>query len=325
MGFLRRLIGGGRADHLRESLAALLIGAALGHEDPELESMLPSEVAGRALLRWSLRGENAFTLRQRNLSARERAQISSDLASAGVQLADVSVAYAGRATPSDPPFLVRADRFGNVPASELPLDLAVEGKGMPGWKWGFLTGQLVARGEIYMVPQSDHLRGLPYVVRSGNVQFTIVTDEQSWAEQACRGLPTSGPPVEEDARTRVEETLEQLAEAKEGYAIFVLSRDRGPYTQVAAAPGEPLIGEVVGNAHLLPSDQLTEDAVKRLATAGWTADESGSQNWRREWASWSDPGARRTISGVLLDALAEFSPAPHSLWIELHREGASNA
>ena len=177
MGFLKRLL---RAP-----------SDELPHDDVELESRLPAAVGGRELLHWSVRGERALAADGRELSAADRAGATEWLASLGLVLDDVSKAIAGRATPSDPPYLVIAWRFGNRPATEMPLDMAVDVKGLDGWEDLELGGHTVARGTAGMLQQTSHLRGRPYVVRSGAVQFTIATDDERWADDVCRQLPGS--------------------------------------------------------------------------------------------------------------------------------------
>lgn len=293
------------------------------HDDPNLESELPPAIGGRQLARWSVRGERAFTLGTHDLKPGDRADIAADLQEVGLTIGDVSMAFAGRAAPSDPPYAVRVWRFDNRPATELPLDLGIEGKGMEGWQSGLLGNQYVMRGTTEMIQQTRSARGRPYVVQSGPLHFSIVTDDERWAEEVCRALPItktsaaeSGRPLT-DPQAAIEEAIQRLAASEGRFAIFEVPGGRNIYAQVVIGESvDELHGELVGNQYLDAADRLDEHAKARLVNAGWTA-MAVDDNFAREWSAWTQQSDRSSVAGDILDGLSVFGSKPSTLWIAI--------
>jgi len=313
MGFLKRVFGGEPAER--------------PHDDPDLESELPAAVAGRQLERWSVRGERAFTLGAHKLKPRDLAGIEGDLEDVGLTIDDVSMAFAGRAALSDPPYVVRVWRFGDRPATELPLDLGIDVKGMGGWQSGTLGNQHVARGTTEMIPQTSNVRGRPYVVQSGPAHFSIVTDDERWAEEVCRSLPVAKVMAADSEkpfthpRAAIEEALQRLAAAEGQFATFEVPGGRNIYAQVSVGEtvNEPLYGEIVGNEYLDVADRLDDQAQARLVDAAWSAHGSANDNFAREWPAWIEQSDRSSVAEDILDGLNVFGSTPSTLWIEIGR------
>src|SRR5512134_1409534 len=82
--------------------------ASRPHDAPDLEVMLPSNVAGRELARWSVRGRNVFG----SVTDQGVAAIRQGLELEGLTIDDVAQAVAGRMdVATDPPYLIVAYRF----------------------------------------------------------------------------------------------------------------------------------------------------------------------------------------------------------------------
>jgi len=177
-----------------------------------------------------------------------------------------------------------------------------------------------------MVHQTSHLRGRPYVVRFGPVQFSIATDDERWAEEVCGMLPRSldepiagaGQPSTSDPRSGIEQALRQLALGEGQFAVFEVPGGRNIYAQVRVrtTTDEPLDGEVVGNQYLAQGDQLSAADEAGLTAAGWVAD-IGSGNFWREWRAWTGDSDRSSVASDILDSLEAYGSMPGTLWIEV--------
>jgi len=163
--------------------------AGFKHEWVELEWLLPATVAGRPLIRWSVRGADYYGMSE-SLTADELLSIQTHLVSLGLTLDDVGAAIGGRSDVAlDPPYFVNAYRFGSLPASELPRGLGIDHPEAGAWKEARVGGKAVLVGSEAMFDQGEHVRGRPYVYNSGSTRFLVATDHEAWAADALRQLP----------------------------------------------------------------------------------------------------------------------------------------
>lgn len=175
------------------------------HDAPDLEAMLPREVAGRRLATWSVigldylgggpEGSPALPL----LSMADRDAFEEMATSLGLVVDDWAMAVGGRSdVEGDPPYFVFAHRIKSVPAVWLEPGHTVDYPDAGTWSQLTLGGRTVRVGTEAMLPQTQHVRGRPYVYDVGDVRFTIVTEDEAWATDALSGLCPD--PVAERAR-----------------------------------------------------------------------------------------------------------------------------
>jgi hypothetical protein len=169
--------------------------AALSHEAPEVEALLPASVAGRPLAAWSVRGESAFRLW--GMTPDEVQAASETLASEGIELDDVVQATAGRSdTGTDPPYFVLAFHIPEA-ARDLLGGYAIRSAGFTRdtQKWQLvdrLVGdRRVSVGPTDLLVQNEHQRGRPYLYGSTalDTSFIVITDDDAWAAEAISQLP----------------------------------------------------------------------------------------------------------------------------------------
>ena len=158
------------------------------HDAPELEALLPSEVAGRPLYRWSAQGVN-YLGRVLGLTDAELATAEEDLAIDGLVLDDLIQATAGRDSLDDPPYFVIVLQIRGYLAQKLGPRTYVDHPEAGEFEQVTIGGKQVWRGVPEMVEQTEHLRGTPYVYLSGEYGFAIVTDDPAWAADAIAQLP----------------------------------------------------------------------------------------------------------------------------------------
>ena len=163
--------------------------------DPDLAAMLPASVSGQALAYESYRGRDLFT-GLFGLTDADVTSIGTALATVDLSVDDVSLAVDGRSGPDDPPYFVNALRIKGLPTdqwqSKLGLDpgaLEVDHLTAGTFTSATVGGKAVLRGTLDMVDQTTHVRGIPYVYRTGDVQFVVITDDPAWAADALRQLP----------------------------------------------------------------------------------------------------------------------------------------
>ena len=169
--------------------------AALPHDAPEVEELLPGAVAGRPLAAWSVRGE--ATLRLWGMTPDEIRATSETLAASGVDLDDIVQATAGRSdVGADPPYFVLAFRIPEAArdllgghalfasgftrdTNQMQLDDRIVG------------GRSVSVGPLDLLVQNDHQRGRPYLYGSTalDMSFIVITDDEDWAAEAISELP----------------------------------------------------------------------------------------------------------------------------------------
>jgi hypothetical protein len=165
------------------------------HDAPDFEITLPMRVAGRDLARWSVAGESFWKAVGGD---RARSALAPELASVGLSPADISMAVAGRADTSHPPYIIWGLRFGDLQGDALrgpvPSSLAmdvmhVDANQGETWSDATLGGKKVLVGNEQMVHQDAHHRGKPYVhIGTGSI-YAVIADDEAWAREAIEALP----------------------------------------------------------------------------------------------------------------------------------------
>ena len=166
------------------------------HDVVDLEQTLPAAVAGRQLVRWSVRGDNFWNIVR---GGRLRADWAPILAQIGLSLSDIEFAVAGRAdSRRDPPYIIGALRLGTLRDQALfgpwPSTLAMDALNIDpnqgeDWRKESLAGKDVLVGHRGMVHQDSHQRGLPVVFVSPTTIYTVVSDDLAWTTNALTQLP----------------------------------------------------------------------------------------------------------------------------------------
>jgi hypothetical protein len=165
------------------------------HEAPDLEATMPAFVGGRPLVTWSVAGDGFWKVMGK---ADARSILGAELEAAGVSASAIEMAVAGRAdTHHDPPYILFGLRFGDIRAVDLPqaatavaMDVAsIDANRGENWFDATVAGRKVLVGNREMVQQDRHHRGLPYVYRSARTMYTVVADDESWAEEVIGKLP----------------------------------------------------------------------------------------------------------------------------------------
>ena len=156
---------------------------------------MPSAIAGRSLVRWSVAGDNFWKAAGGEPVRRRSAP---ELASVGLSPADIEMAVAGRTVLSHPPYILWALRFGALKGAALhgpvPSSLAmdvmhVDANQGENWREARMTGKPVLIGNAQMVRQDEHHRGHPYVYLTATTIYGLITDDEAWAEEAIAALP----------------------------------------------------------------------------------------------------------------------------------------
>ena len=183
------------AGDLERRVDDLLARRRLPHEAPDLEAMLPGEVAGRRLATWSvigldhLRGGPEDGPGLSPLLESEQEAFEEMAASLAVDVDDLAMAVAGRSNvKADPPYFVFAHRIRSVPAVMLEPGQTVDRPDAGPWSMVTLGGRTVPVGTEAMFDQTEHVRGRPYLYDVGDVRFTVVTDDEAWAQEALARL-----------------------------------------------------------------------------------------------------------------------------------------
>ena len=156
---------------------------------------MPSAVGGRSLVRWSVAGETFWKVAGGD---RVRATLAPELATVGLSPAEIEMAVAGRQKTSDPPYIIWALRFGALKGGALegpvPSSLAMDVMDVDvnqgeRWRDVMIAGKKVLVGNRSMVHQDAHHRGRPYVYITTTAIYTVISDEEAWADEAIRALP----------------------------------------------------------------------------------------------------------------------------------------
>jgi uncharacterized RDD family membrane protein YckC len=173
----------------------------LPHQDPELEAVMPQLVGGRPLSIWSVRGRCWPVFLSEDPAPDERlAELEAMIDGLGIDLENISYAAAGRSdVERDPPYFVHAMRRpANHFEAGLALGLFYPSVGLidskrataPGlYREAHVGGREVLVGGDWMLEQSVHQRGRPYVLETDEYLFLVVTDDEAWADDAIRQLP----------------------------------------------------------------------------------------------------------------------------------------
>jgi len=172
------------------------------HLAPELEAQLPGTVAGRALATWSVRGRCWLEMTASGAPGGVDALLAAVNAGRDVPLDVDNLAYAvaGRVdVRGDPPYFV----FGAArpyDSDEIALSLMLffggasfediaNAPNLARYAAQTIAGKDVYVGDASMLGQSEHQRGTPYLYQTETTMFMVVTDDESWAEDAIRQLP----------------------------------------------------------------------------------------------------------------------------------------
>ena len=125
---------------------------------------MPSTVAGRPLVIWSVAGDNFWSVASRGNA---RSVASPRLAAAGLNPDALALAVAGRADTRDPPYIIWAVQFGDHSGHGLPPIasallfgvMRVDGSQGEELRQVEIEGTVIAVGNSQMVRQDRHHRG----------------------------------------------------------------------------------------------------------------------------------------------------------------------
>jgi hypothetical protein len=181
------------------SASACPVGS-LPHQAPEIEALLPGIVAGRALSRWSVRGECWLELVV-DPGAREEliSQATTPANPDPVDPLQLVYGVAGRSdTSTDPPYFVFVAFRPEQPDAILPLLLLLGSAGytdiaagmdLQNYRQETIGGKQVHTGTPAMISQNSHQRGRPYLYQTETHMFIVITDDDAWAADAMAQLP----------------------------------------------------------------------------------------------------------------------------------------
>jgi hypothetical protein len=170
--------------------------SAGSHQAPELEAILPEEVAGRQLARWSLAGRCWL-----EMTLSDEAALQGLLASVGtIDFDRLRFAVAGRTdTQADPPYFVfAAARPHEANEADLATLFLLGGAGfvdpvgamsLDGYAERTLGGKDVSVGQSDLLDEDEHQRGRPFLYQTDDWMFVVVTDDEAWAADALAQLP----------------------------------------------------------------------------------------------------------------------------------------
>lgn len=175
------------------------------HDAPDLEAVLPAELGGRPMARWSLQGRSLYEC----LSDAPPEELDEFFASletpndpTKIDLDHIRYAAAGRSdVTTDPPYFVFAlDRPVDEDEIYLALltmfqtagylepDPLVAGN-LDRYQELTLGGKLAFMGSEDMLKQDSHQRGRPVLYQTDDYMFLVITDDIDWAEEALSKLP----------------------------------------------------------------------------------------------------------------------------------------
>jgi hypothetical protein len=164
------------------------VSADLPHQAPDLEALLPTSVAGRAMARGSVRGLQAFSFA--GFATEEDYYAIERIAGAhGRSIDDFELATAGHGdADAAPPYYVNAYRLRGLQGRDLPRTTGLDFPDLGTWRTDVLGGHKLFVGDATMFDQAaeSHLR--PYVWNDGPVHWLIVTDDDAWAAEVLAGL-----------------------------------------------------------------------------------------------------------------------------------------
>lgn len=183
MGLLSR-IGIGQAKH-----------SDFDHTAAALEETLPSAIAGRPLVKWSVSGAEFW----RAVGRKPNASALAELEALGLGPGDMQLAVAGRSdTRRDPPSIVWVVKLGTLTGAALlepyPSYVAMAAMRVDthrgqGLKERSVADRQVMVGDEAMVNQNAYHRGRPYVYVTNSAIYAVIAEEEQWAAEAIRSLP----------------------------------------------------------------------------------------------------------------------------------------
>jgi hypothetical protein len=181
MGFLSRLLGGKP-------------GPGVGsHDAPALEATLPTTVAARPLVVWSVAGDNFWAAVGRREA---RSVVGAELEASGLDPDAIAMAVAGRADTRDPPYIIWALQFGDHPGQGLPSAaygllhgvMHVDGTKGEDWREVAIERIVISVGNPQMVRQDRHHRGVPHIMFGSTALYGFITDDGAWASEVVLKL-----------------------------------------------------------------------------------------------------------------------------------------
>jgi len=167
--------------------------------------VLPASVAGRTLVRWSVRGLCVINLFARDVPGGEEAFLDAVFGPGSPGSVDpdqLAYAVAGRLdTEADPPhFVFAAARSGNADERDLNLFFLLAGAGfddmtgalnLDGFTAQTVGGKVVWVGTADMLTADAHQQGTPYLYWT-DTAFFLVVGSPAWATDALSQLPAAG-------------------------------------------------------------------------------------------------------------------------------------
>jgi hypothetical protein len=168
------------------------------HDAPDLEALLPTTIAGREMLPWSVTGWCLLHLGWEATDAQWAAEVEM-IDELAIDVEDLRMAVIGRSTDEDPPYFVWAV---SVPTDEtttnIAMQLLMQAIGVvdqaayideANFHLVTIAGKSVLVGSGELLVQDSHQRGKPFEHGTDENLFVIVTDDDAWAEDALRQLP----------------------------------------------------------------------------------------------------------------------------------------
>jgi len=168
------------------------------HDAPDLEALLPTTIAGRAMVPWSVAGWCWLHFGWEATDAQWAAEVQmvDDLA---IDVADLRMAVAGRSADEDPPYFVWAvslpvdETTTNVAMQLLMQSIGVVDQSTYLDEANFhpltIAGKSVFVGGAKLLVQDSHQRGKPFEYGTDENLFVVMTEDDSWAEEALSQLP----------------------------------------------------------------------------------------------------------------------------------------
>lgn len=169
------------------------------HDVPDLEATMPTNVASRTLVIWSVSGDRFWDKLDRRGGGRLLSALGPELIDAGLSPDSIAMAVAGREDTHDPPYIVWAVRFGETRAEALPPPatalamevMHVDANQGANWQDAIVADKAVLVGHQQMVHQDKGHRGKPYVYLGGWALYGLIADDEAWAAEVIRQLPES--------------------------------------------------------------------------------------------------------------------------------------
>jgi hypothetical protein len=168
------------------------------HDAPDLEALLPTTIAGREMIPWSVAGWCWLHLGWQATDAEWAAEVQM-IEELAIDVEDLQLTVLGRSSDEDPPYFVWAV---SLPTDETTTNIAVQllmqsiGVVDPAaytdeanFHPVTIAGKSVLVGRPELLVQDSHQRGKPFEYGTDENLFVIQTDDDAWAEDALGQLP----------------------------------------------------------------------------------------------------------------------------------------